>query len=149
MLARAVFLVVVVSTVFCAAVNAYTLQIGYPLWRTVGMGEFGALRREYMERLWAVITLPHVVMFFASAAMVWWRPAFVRPWEAVAVFALDAGVVVVSALLAGPVHGRFERQGAIDAEGMRALIAISTVRTGMMVAAVGVLCAGMWRGLGE
>jgi hypothetical protein len=143
---RLVFLVTMVTTVFCAAVNAYTLQVGYPLWRVAGP-EFAAVHREYLERLWPVITLPHVVMFFASATMMWWRPAFVGRWEAVAVFTLNATVVVVSAFGAGPIHGRFEQNGVMDAQGYSALIGISALRVVLMVTACGVLCVAMLRGL--
>jgi hypothetical protein len=146
MVERLVFVVTMVTTVFCAAVNAYTLQVGYPLWRVTGP-EFAAVHREYLQRLWPVITLPHVVMFLASAAMLWWRPVFVGRWEAVAVFALDAAVVVVSAFVAGPIHGRFERNGVMDAQGYSALIGISALRVVLMVSACGVLCGAMLRGL--
>jgi len=145
---RIVFLVAVLATVFCAAVNAYTLQVAYPLWRFVGV-EFPAVHREYLERLWPVITLPHVVMFFATAALIWVRPGFVGLWEAVVVFALAAGVVGVSAFVAGPVHGRFEATGVMDADGYRWLMAVSAVRVVMMVGACWVLGVGMLRGWGR
>jgi hypothetical protein len=142
-----VYLITLLATVFCAAVNAYTVQVAYPLWASVGAAEFGALHREYLRRLWPVITLPHVVMFFASAAMIFVRPWFVSRSEAMAVFALDAGVVAVSAFVAGPVHTRFEQQGIADAGGLHALIVISAVRVGMMLAACWVLCVSLLRAL--
>jgi hypothetical protein len=145
MLCRTMFLTTVVATVFCAAVNAYTFQVAYPLWRFVGAGSFRAVHQEYLERLWPVITVPHVVMFFASAGLMWWRPAFVPKGEAIAVFMLAAGVVGISAFVAGPVHGRFEQTGVADEAGMRALIGISAARVVMMVGACAVLCVEMMR----
>jgi hypothetical protein len=63
------------------------------------------------------------------------------------VFALDAGVVAVSAFVAGPVHTRFEQRGIADAGGLHALIVISAVRVGMMLAACWVLCVSLLRAL--
>ena len=37
------FILAVLSTTFCAAVNAYTYRLAYPLWRWVGAKEFGTL----------------------------------------------------------------------------------------------------------
>jgi hypothetical protein len=149
MLGRLMFLTTVVATLFCAAVNAYTYQVAYPLWRSVGAGSFKEVHQAYLELLWPVITLPHVVMFFASAGLMWWRPSFVPRGEAVAVFVLAAGVVGISAFVAGPIHGRFEQTGMADEAGMRALIAISAARVGMMMAACWVLGVGMLRGWGR
>jgi hypothetical protein len=128
-------------------VNAYTLQVAYPLWRVVGAAEFPAVHREYLERLWPVITLPHVVMFFASAGLIVWQPGFVPRGEAIAVFVLVAGVVGISAFVAGPIHGRFAQTGVMDAAGYRGLIAISAVRVVVMVGACAVLGVEMMRGL--
>lgn len=139
---KGLFVVVCGSTVCCGAVNFYTWVVGYPLWRYVGAEDFGSLHKEYLRRLWPVITLPHVVMFFASAALIRWRPGFVGGASAAAVFGLDAGVVAVSALVAGPVHSRFERTGVWDAAGMRRLMAVSALRSGMMVVACGLV--GWW-----
>jgi len=147
MLGRVMFLTTVIATLFCAAVNAYTLQVAYPLWRVVGAAEFPAVHREYLERLWPVITLPHVVMFFASAGLIVWRPGFVPLGEAIAVFVLAAAVVGISAFAAGPIHGRFAQTGVMDAAGYRGLIAISAVRVVMMVGACAVLGVEMMRGL--
>jgi hypothetical protein len=145
MLGRVMFLTTVMATLFCAAVNAYTLQVAYPLWRVVGAAEFPAVHKEYLERLWLVITVPHVVMFFASLGLIWLRPVFVPRGEAIAVFVLAAGVVGISAFLAGPIHGRFEQTGVTDAAGYRTLIAISALRVGMMAGACAVLAVEMMR----
>lgn len=142
-----VYVVTLLATVFCAAVNAYTLQVMYPVWRVLDAANFAALHREYLQRLWPVITLPHVVMFFASMALMVARPWFVSRSEAIAVFALDAGVVVVSAFLAGPIHTRFEQQGAADAAGLQALIVISAARVVMMFAACWLLAVTLVRPL--
>jgi hypothetical protein len=145
MAGRIVYVVAMMATVFCAAVNAYTLQVAYPLWRFVG-AEFPVVHREYLERLWPVITLPHVVMFFASAGLIWLRPGFVQRGAGGVVFLLAAGVVGISAFVAGPIHGRFEQTGVMDAEGYRGLMAVSAVRVVMMVGACWVLGVGMMRG---
>lgn len=147
MLSRAVYLTTLIATLFCAAINAYTYQVMYPVWRTLDAPNFVALHRDYLDRLWPVITVPHVVMFFASAALIALRPAFVSRGEAIAVFALDAGVVVLSAFWAGPIHGRFEQQHFADAAGLRTLIVISLARTAMMIASCWVLCTALLRGL--
>ncbi len=99
------------ATVFCTAVNCYTFCLAYPLWRWVGPAEFGALHRAYLRLLGPVITFPHIVMFFASGALLRWRPGWLPFAQAVWLFALDASVVAVSAFWAGPIHSRFERIG--------------------------------------
>lgn len=135
------------STFFCTAVNAYTLTIGYPLWGFVGNAEFGVLHREYLQRLNSVITIPHVVMFFATGGLVVWRPAFIGLVNVWAVAALAWAVVGVSAFVAGPVHDRFSRQGHVDEPGMSLLIRISLGRTLMMLAASVLLAIAMIKGL--
>ena len=74
MIAGWVFGVSVFANVFCSAVNLYTWRLGYPLWGFAG-AEFSAVHREYLRRLTPVITVPHVIMFLASWASVWWRIA--------------------------------------------------------------------------
>ena len=130
----------VVSTVFCTAVNAYTLRIAYPLWSFVPPAAFAALHREYLRRLTPVITIPHIVMFFSSALLLCCRPASFRLRDAVLVFALNAGVVAISAFAAGPIHSRFERTGSLDSPGLTLLLRISALRTAMMLVASAVLC---------
>ncbi len=133
------FAVATFSTFFCLAVNAYTLTVGYPLWRYVGAAEFAAVHREYLRRLNWVITIPHVVMFFSDAGLVGWRPLFMRSASAWIVALLAWVVVGVSAFVAGPVHDRFSRQGHVDEPGMSLLMRISLGRTLMMLAASGLL----------
>ena len=142
-----VFAVAVFSTFFCAAVNAYTLRIGYPLWRLVGRAEFGALHREYLRVLNPIITVPHVLMFFADGALLWRRPALLPMLAAVVVSGLATAVTLISAFVAGPVHDRFARNGAVDAAGMRRLIVISAWRTAMMLGASAVLGWAVARGV--
>jgi hypothetical protein len=138
---RVIFVVAMFATLFCAAVNAYTYQVAYPLWRSVGAAELPALHRDYLRRLWPVITLPHIVMFFAGAALVWRRPAFMPLWTAVLIFALEAGVVLVSAFAAGPMHARITKLGVLDDRGYRGLMSISAMRVVMMALASGLMFA--------
>ena len=140
------FAVAVFSTFFCAAVNAYTWRIGYPLWWLVGRTEFGALHREYLRVLNPVITVPHVAMFFATGALLWRRPSLLPFWAAAVVFGLATLVILLSAFVAGPVHDRFGRNGAVDAAGMRLLIVISAWRTVLMLGASAVLGWAVARG---
>lgn len=131
------FLVALFSTVFCTAVNCYTWRIAYPLWGYTGT-RFSAVHREYLRRLGPVITGPHVVMFFASLGLLWRRPGFMSVAQAGWVFGLDAAVVLISAGVAGPVHSRFEHEG-LDGAGLRRLVRVSAWRSGLMLAACGVL----------
>jgi len=135
------------STFFCTAINAYTLQLGYPLWRFIGATEFSVVHREYLRRLNWVITIPHIVMFFSTAGLVIWRPSFMAAVNAWGVATLAWMVVGVSAFVAGPVHDRFGRQGRIDERGMRWLTGISLARTLMMLAASVLLSMAMVEGL--
>ncbi len=133
------FVVVVFSTIFCAAVNAYTYQIAYPLWGFAGREAFAAVHREYLRRLDWIITVPHVAMFFSAALMIWLRPAFVALAEAIVLFGLEAAVVAVSAFVAGPVHGRFTRTGVCDDAGLKLLVRISALRVVLMAASCGLV----------
>lgn len=134
-----IFVTALFSTVFCTAVNCYTYRLAYPLWRWVGRNEYGALHKEYLRRLGPVITAPHVVMFFASAGLLWKRPAFFRFGDALALFVLNATVVGVSAALAGPTHSRFERSGRLDDAGLVLLLQISALRSILMLVASSML----------
>ena len=147
MMDRVIFVVAVFATLFCAAVNAYTYQVAYPLWRSVGAAELPALHSEYLRRLWPVITVPHVVMFFASGALILRRPMFLPLWCAVVLFGLEAGVVVISAFAAGPIHGRITKLGVLDDTGYRRLMGISLMRVAMMALACGLIFAAMLRAM--
>ena len=138
----ALFLLAAFATIFCTAVNCYTLRLAYPLWRWVGRAEFGELHKAYLRLLGPVITFPHIVMFFSSAALVRWRPIGFSRAQALLLFLLDALVVAVSAFSAGPIHSRFERQRAPDEPGLRRLIRISALRSVLMLVASGLVC---WR----
>lgn len=135
-------LVAAFATIFCTAVNCYTLRLAYPLWRWVGKAEFGALHQAYLRLLGPVITFPHIVMFFASGALFCWRPRWFSLADASWLFLLDAGVVAVSAFSAGPIHSRFEKAGLADEAGLRRLIQISALRSVLMLLASGLVC---WR----
>ena len=135
-----VFGVSMFANVFCAAVNCYTWRLGYPLWGFAGKA-FGPVHREYMARLTPVITVPHVVMFFASLGAAVWPAREMPGWVGWVVFALDTAVIAVSVLVAGPVHDRFTRSGFDDA-GLRRLVTVSAWRSVMMLAACGLL---VWR----
>ena len=147
MMDRVIFMVAVFATLFCAAVNAYTYQVAYPLWRSVGAAELPALHSEYLRRLWPVITVPHVVMFFASGALILRRPIFLPLWWAVVLFGLEAGVVIVSAFAAGPIHGRITKLGVLEDAGYRRLMGISLMRVVMMALACGLIFAAMLRAM--
>ena len=134
------------ANVFCAAVNVYTWLLGYPLWGFAGAG-FGAVHREYLRRLTPVITVPHVVMFFAGWAGVRWRLAAMPLWASFAVAGLDTAVIAFSVLVAGPVHDRFARAG-LDAGGLRTLVRVSAWRSGMLAASCGLLLSVLVRSLG-
>ena len=133
------------ANVFCAAVNLYTWRLGYPLWGFAGR-EFGAVHREYLARLTPVITVPHVIMFFASLAEAFWRVRAMPAWEAWLVFGLDTAVIGVSVLVAGPVHDRFARAGC-DEAGLRRLVRVSAWRSAMMLVACTLLVQVVMRAL--
>ena len=137
----AFFLTTLVSTFFCTAVNCYTVQIAYPLWRSVAGDHFPALHQEYLKRLWPVITLPQIVMFFASAGLLWRRATYVDAWHAATIFGLNSAVIIISAFVAGPIHSRFTRERALDEPGLRRLIAISAIRVGLMLCSCWILVA--------
>ncbi len=143
------FVIAAFATVFCTAVNAYTLRIAYPLWQWVAPADFSAVHQNYLRLLGPVITFPHIVMFFASAGLLRWRPEWFSLQEAIWLFALDAAVVAVSAFWAGPIHSGFERTGVLDAAGLHGLLVISALRTVMMLGACAVAGAALYRALGQ
>ena len=138
--AGTLFALATFSTIFCTAINAYTLRLAYPLWRIVPPETFAALHRAYLDWLTPVVTLPHVLLFFSSALLLRWRPACFSLQDAILLFLLDGGVVAVSAFAAGPIHSRFESTGHLDAPGLKTLLRISALRTAMMLAASTLLC---------
>ena len=145
--AAALLIAAVFSTFFCTAVNAYTLRLAYPLWRYVQPDSFTTLHAAYLRLLGPVITLPHIVMFFSTAALLWRRPAGMSLTEAWLVFGCAAAVVLLSAVVGGTVHGRFARTGVLDEAGMRHLLALSWTRSLLMFAASGMLCRVLWTAL--
>ena len=140
----ALLLLATFSTIFCTAVNCYTLRLAYPLWRWVGPAEFRSLHKAYLRLLDPVITFPHIVMFFASGTLLRWRPSWFSLRQAVTLFTLDTIVILVSAFWAGPIHTRFERAEALDEAGLRRLIQISLMRSMLMLAASGLVCAALY-----
>ncbi len=135
MTGRLILAAVVFSTFFCTAVNCYTWRLAYPLWHSVDDVAFARLHAAYLRLLGPAITLPHVVAFFSSAALLWHRPWWVSLRGAAAVFIVVTLVILLSAFVAGPVHSRFTRQGRTDAAGMRLLWRVSAVRSLLLLAA--------------
>jgi hypothetical protein len=146
-LPNVLFVVAFAATIFCTAINCYTYQIAYPLWASVGPEYFPAVHREYLRRLEWIITIPHMVMFFSAAALVFRHPVFIAPVAASWLFGLEAAVVGVSAFAAGPIHSRFTRTGIADATGLAQLVRISLLRTLLMIAACGIVCRCLLAGL--
>ena len=144
----AVFLTALASTLFCTAVNCYTWRLAYPLWRKVRAEEFGALHREYLRQLTPIITLPHILMFFSSAALLSVRPLFLPFGSAALIFAFNAAVILISIFAAGPIHDRFSRQERLDGPGLRRLVQISALRSLLMLASSLLLCGSLWSLLG-
>lgn len=136
---NALLLLAAFSNVFCTAINCYTLRLAYPLWRWVGPPEFGALHKAYLRLLGPVITFPHIVMFLASGALLRWRPGWLSGGQAGLLLVLDALVIAVSAFWAGPIHSRFERNGALDEAGLARLIHISALRSVLMLTTSGLI----------
>ncbi len=123
------------SVLFCTAVNCYTYCIAYPLWRSVGKAEFPILQAEYMRRLPPVITFPHILAFLSTGALAFLRPTWLSAGTDLYLFSAVTIVILLSALVAGPVHGRFERHRSIDERGMRLLIRVSAIRSILLLLA--------------
>lgn len=127
------------STIFCFAVNAYTYRVAYPLWREADPASFPRIHAAYLRLLTPVITLPHIAMFFSTAAIAF-NPA---PWlprpAAMTVFTLGTLVILLSILVAAPIHDRFTRNAAADPAGLERLIHLSALRTALMTIATAIL----------
>ncbi len=146
-LPAALLVLATVSTVFCLAVNSYTLRIAYPLWRTLPDEAFAPLHREYLRLLGPVITFPHIVLFFADAALLHWRPPILPAASAWLACTCAWIVVAISAFAAGPIHDRFTRNDRIDQPGMAALLGISAARTLLLLAATILYCQPIFTAL--
>ncbi len=129
------------SIIFCTAVNCYTWQIAYPLWRTLGREAFPTLHADYMERLTWIITVPHIVMFFSTLLLIVFPLTPRHRASAIILFALVAIVIAVSAFVAGPVHGRFLRNQARDEPGMILILRVSALRVILMLLASAIILA--------
>ena len=108
---------------------------------------FAALHREYLRQLNPVITVPHVVMFFSSGALLVWRTALLSLPVAATTFSLNTVVILVSAFVAGPVHDRFTRQRHLDEAGLRSLITVSALRSILMLLSSSLYLHTLWPAL--
>ena len=132
------FITLLLATTFCLAINLYTWLLAYPLWQFAGPA-FPTIHREYLRRLEPVITLPHVILFFASLAACYWRTMPLA--VSLLILALNTLVIAVSIAIAGPIHTRFTRHG-FDLPGLRRLLHVSAIRTLLLLTSTALLT---WR----
>jgi hypothetical protein len=115
----------------------------YRLWPLVGKKEFHAYHAAWWRSIWGVILAPSAVLTLSTALMLW-RPAPGVPgWATWAGCALQAALVLGTALWWGPLMSRLESpSGGLDLERYKLMIATHWVRVAI-VSAYGLLILWM------
>ncbi len=124
--------------------NIWPVQVSsYRLWTHVGPREFRAYHLAWWHSIWGVILAPAVLVFVGALLMLWWPASGVPRWAPSLGFALQAALVVGTALWWGPLMARLEdASGALAVERFRLLMATHWLRV-MIVTAYGVLTLWM------
>jgi hypothetical protein len=106
----------------------WTIQlVHYPLFGRVGEAGFAAYAAEHASRITLLVGPLMLVELATAAALVWWRPAALPGWAAVAGLALVALIWVSTWLVQVPLHEALG--GGFDRAVYERLVATNWVRT--------------------
>ncbi len=93
--------------------NIWPVQVSsYRLWAFVGPREFHAYHLAWWHSIWGVILAPAALVVVGSILMLWWPAPGVPAWAPWVGFALQAALVLGTALWWGPLMARLETPGA-------------------------------------
>jgi hypothetical protein len=116
--------------------QVWLVQISsYPLWAFVGDHEFRAYHAAWWRSIWFVILGPSTLLVIGTLLMLWWRAPGVPLWETWAACALQAALLVGTAMWWGPLMARLETPtGGLAAERFRLLMSTHWVRVAIVTA---------------
>ena len=115
----------------------------YQLWSFVGDREFHAYHSAWWRSIWGVVLAPAALLIVAAPLMLWWRAPGVPAWAAWLGLALQAALLLGTALWWGPLMARLETPGGgLSPERYQLLIWTHWIRVGI-VSAYGILVLWM------
>ena len=116
--------------------NVWPVQVSsYPLWAHVGPREFHAYHQAWWHSIWGVILAPAVLVVIGAILMPWWPAPGVSSWEPWLGLALQAALVVGTAVWWGPLMARLGPPGeGKHRERFRLLLATHWVRVAIVTA---------------
>jgi hypothetical protein len=107
----------------------------YPLWTYVGEREFHAYHRAWWRSIWGVILAPSALLALGSALMVWLRAPGVPAWAAWSGLALQAALLLGTAIWWGPLMAHLEApDGGLLRERYRLMMASHWLRVAIVTA---------------
>lgn len=115
------------ATLFMTGLIWYAQVVHYPLFGKVPAEAFPPYQQSNLGRTAALVIPPMLVELGAGAALLWWRPAAVPAWSALAGAALLGVIWLSTALLLAPAHGRIAT--AFDPRTHRLILATNWIRT--------------------
>ena len=116
--------------------NIWPVQMSsYRLWRYVGPREFSAYHLAWWHSIWGVILAPAVLVCVGAILMLWWRAPGVPSWAPRVGIALQAALVLGTALWWGPLMARLEGPDmSLALERFRMLVATHWLRVAIVTA---------------
>jgi hypothetical protein len=115
----------------------------YRLFTHVGEREFRAYHAAWWHSIWGVILAPAGLLMVCAALMMWWRAPGVPTWATWLGGALQAGLLLGTALWWGPVMAHLETSGGgLSRERYELLMRTHWLRVGI-VSAYGILVLWM------
>jgi hypothetical protein len=115
----------------------------YPLWTYVGEQEFRTYHAAWWHSIWGVVLAPAALLIIGAALMLWWRAPGVPAWATWLGGALQAALLLGTAIWWGPLMARLETpSGGLSLERYQLLMTTHWIRVGI-VSAYGLLLLWM------
>jgi hypothetical protein len=107
----------------------------YRLWSFVGEHEFRAYHLAWWQSIWGVVLAPAALVLIGAVLMLWWRPAEIPAWVAWLGVALQATLLLGTAMWWGPLMARLETpEGALWIERYQLLMTTHWLRVAIVTA---------------
>lgn len=122
----------------------------YPLWTYVGERELSAYHMAWWRSIWGVVLAPAGLLTVGSVFMLWWPAPGIPRWMTWWGVALQAALVLGTALWWGPLMARLEGpSGALLVQRYRVLLLSHWLRVAIVTAyallALWMLARSGWR----
>ena len=121
---------------FYAVGQVWLVQLSsYRLWPLVGEREFRAYHTAWWRGIWGVILAPAALLMLVASLMLWLPAPEVPTWATWLGCALQAALLLGTALWWGPLMARLETPGGgLDRERYQLMLATHWVRVGIITA---------------